>query len=395
MMKKLAFIIALTVATSLPLSSAYAGGQLSQPIAVKVQRANNLQLDNKVDQAIALLVSLKPTQAYDKAFVQRMLGVFYWQQGNSAKAISNLTQAVKSGLLQDDQAWVTERMLADILLSEQKYSQALPHYYQLTKRIPKNQKGYELWLRIAQSHYQLSQWSKVLTAMKRYDGYNRKDEMSPLSIKLGAQLQLKQWSGATSTLNRLIALEPTKLNWWQQLANIQIRAGKPNDALSTLKLAKYQGVALTQQDLHRLAQLYAQRGIPERAAKQIAELDGADSNTQLLVEQANYWQMAREWQSAINVWRKAAQRNNKYRWQLAQLLLQEGHYQKALTELNKVKRKDKQADVELAKVRAYYKLNDFDNAIIHAKQANNIKASAAASSWVKYLSQMREMEETS
>lgn len=394
-MKRLAFIIALTAATSLPLSSAYAGAQLSQPIAVKVQKANNLQLDDKVNQAIDLLVSLKPIEPYDKAFVQRMLGVFYWQQGNPSKAIGNLSKAVKSGLLQDDQAWVTQRMLADILLSEQKYSQALPHYYQLTKHIPKSQKGYELWLRIAQSHYQLSQWSKVLSAMKRYDGYKRKDEMSPLSIKLGAQLQLKQWNGATSTLNRLIAIEPTKLNWWQQLANIQLRAGKPADALSTLKLAKYQGVKLTQQDLHRLAQLYAQRGIPERAAKQIAELDGATTNTRLLVEQANYWQMAREWQSAINIWEQAAQRNNRYRWQLAQLLLQEGQYQKALTELNKVQRKDKQSDVELAKVRAYYKLNNFDKAIIHAKQANNIKPSSAASSWIKYLSQMREMEQTS
>lgn len=395
MMKRLAFIIALTAAASLPLSSAYAGGKLSQSIAVKVQKANNLQLDDKVNQAIDLLVSLKPIEPYDKAFVQRMLGVFYWQQGNPSKAISNLSKAVKSGLLQDDQAWVTQRMLADILLSEQKYSQALPHYYQLTKRIPKSQKGYELWLRIAQSHYQLSQWSKVLSAMKRYDGYKRKDEMSPLSIKLGAQLQLKHWNGATSTLNRLIAIEPTKLNWWQQLVNIQLRAGKPADALSTLKLAKYQGVKLTQQDLHRLAQLYAQRGIPERAAKQIAELDGATTSTRLLVEQANYWQMAREWQSAINIWEKAAQRNNRYRWQLAQLLLQEGQYQKALTELNKVKRKDKQSDVELAKVRAYYKLNNFDKAIIHAKQANNIKPSSAASSWIKYLSQMREMEQAS
>ena len=105
--------------------------------------------------------------------------------------------------------------------------------------------------------------------------------------------------------------------------------------------------------------------------------------------------MAREWQSAINIWEKAAQRNNRYRWQLAQLLLQEGQYQKALTELNKVKRKDKQSDVELAKVRAYYKLNNFDKAIIHAKQANNIKSSSAASSWIKYLSQMREMEQAS
>ncbi len=61
-----------------------------------------------------------------------------------------------------------------------------------------------------------------------------------LSIKLGAQLQRKQWSGATLTLNRLIALEPARwANWWQQLANIQIRAGAER-RLSTLKLAKYQ-----------------------------------------------------------------------------------------------------------------------------------------------------------
>ena len=127
-MKRLAFIIALTAAASLPLSSAYAGGKLSHSIAVKVQKANNLQLDDKVNQAIDLLVSLKPVEPYDKAFVQRMLGVFYWQQGNPSKAISNLSKAVKSGLLQDDQAWVTQRMLADILLSEQKYSQALQNY---------------------------------------------------------------------------------------------------------------------------------------------------------------------------------------------------------------------------------------------------------------------------
>ncbi len=207
----------------------------------------------KLDQAVAMLAEMNPSGAYDKAYVQRMLGVFYWQQGKTSQAVALLTKAVNSGLLQDDQAWTTERMLADILLSDAKYSQALPHYYKLTKNIPAKQKGDELWLRIAQAHYQQSQWQQVLTAMKRYDDYRIKDSMSPLSIKLGAQLQLKYWKGASATLNRLIALEPNKLIWWQQLASIQMgEQVETADALATLKLAKYQGVELSQQDLEVL-----------------------------------------------------------------------------------------------------------------------------------------------
>ena len=216
--------------------------------------------------------------------------------------------------------------------------------------------------------------------MKHYDRFRSAEKVSSLSIKLGAQLQLSQWKNAIPTLSRLIALEPNKLSWWQQLASIQLRIGRSSDALSTLKLADYQGVKLGQQDLHTLAQLYAQRGIPERAAKQIAALDDANTKTSLLTEQANYWQMAKEWDKAIEVWTKAANKDNQYRWQLAQLLLQEGHYQHALTELDKVTRKDNKADVALAKVRAYYKLNNFEDALIHAKQANNIKPSSTAKS---------------
>jgi tetratricopeptide (TPR) repeat protein len=366
--------------------------ELSQFTAGKVQRAHNLQQEEKLNEAIAVLADLNPSRSYDKAFVNRMLGIFYWQKGNINKAIQNLTLAVNSNLLADEQAWVTQRMLADILLSEEQFKTALPHYYALTHAIPETQKADELWLRIAQTHYQIEQWPKVLTALKRYDALSEKVAIQPLTIKLGAQLQLKKWKESIPTLNGLILLEPNKTVWWQQLAGIQLRIGRSKDALDTLALAKHQGVALRQQDLKTLAQLYAQRGIPERAAQIINELENAYSDAKLLSDQAMYWQVAKEWDKAIAVWSKAAQLNAKYRWELAQLLLQEGHYHKALTELERVKRKDKQADVELAKVRAYYKLENFDKAIIHAKQANNITPSSASKSWVKYLSQIRNMQ---
>jgi len=386
MMKKFALVLALVLAAS----PVYA--ELSQYTAGKVQRAHNLQQEEKLDEAITLLAEMSPSKAYDKAFVQRMLGVFYWQQGNLNQAILNLSEAVESGLLQDEQAWVSERMLADILLSDEQFKRALPHYYQLSKSIPESQKADELWLRIAQSHYQVSEWKPVLSAIKTYEALNRVYDVQPLTIKLGAQLQLQQWKAALPTLNRLIVLEPNKAVWWQQTAGIQLRLGQSKNALDTLALAKRQGVELSQQDLKNLAQLYAQRGIPERAAKIYAELDNAQSNVELVSSQAMYWQMAKEWDKAISVWALAAKLDNKHRWSLAQLLLQEGHYRQALTELDQVELKGRKDDVELAKVRAHYKLDNYDQAIIHAKLANNIKSTSASKSWIKYLSQMRKME---
>ncbi len=186
-------------------------------------------------------------------------------------------------------------MLADILLSDEQFKRALPHYYQLSKSIPETQKADELWLRIAQTHYQISEWKQVLSALKTYELLNRVDDVQPLTIKLGAQLQLQQWRQSLPTLKRLITLEPNKAAWWQQMAGIQLRLSRSKDALDTLVLAKRQGVELSQQDLKTLAQLYAQRGIPERLLSFMPVERGKKNDVELVSSQAMYWQMAKEW----------------------------------------------------------------------------------------------------
>ncbi|WP_394250234.1 tetratricopeptide repeat protein [Vibrio profundi] len=369
--------------------------ELSQYTAVRVQKAHQLAQDEKVSEAISALEGLDISREYDKAFVARMLGVFYWQDGQVKSAIKQLTYAVESGLLVDEQAWITQRMLADVLLNEQQFRSALPHYYQLVKSVPETQKEDELWMRIAQSQYQLEQWKKTLSALKRYDTYNHPDELGPLSLKLGAQLQLKQWKNAIPTLERLIVLQPEKLNWWRQLVSIQLRLERNKAALNTLSLAKLQGLELSQSDKRLLAQLYAKRGVPERAAIELSELKDVDSDEQLLAEQATYWQLAKEWDKSISVWSKAAEINPKYHWNVAQLMVQEGYYQKALKELDRVKGQGKQADVALARVRALYKLNQLESALIQAKRAENLETSKEAKVWIKYLTQLRSIDANS
>ncbi|MBM4929269.1 hypothetical protein HYO31_04460 [Vibrio parahaemolyticus] len=387
MMKK--FLI--TTLLSLTAASAIAQ-ELSQYTASRVQRAHSLAQEEKLKEAISTLESLDLSRGYDQAFVARMLGIFYWQNEQVKPAIKQLDFAVSSGLLQDEQAWQTRKMLADILLNEQQFAKALPHYYELSKAVPKNQKAHEVWLRIAQSHYQLSQWNKVLSAMGRYEKFGQPDELGPLSIKLSSELELKKWQPAIVTIKRLIAIEPERVEWWRQLVALHLRVDDSKRALDAMALAKLQGVALSQDDFKLLAQLYAKRGIPERAALIMEQLGDLNVDSQLKAQQATYWQMAKEWDKSIDSWRIAAKLDSKYYWNYSQLLVQEGHYQQALAALDKVKGRN--ADVALIKTRAYYKLNRLDDALANAKRANEIKPSNQAKSWVKYLTQRRKAEAT-
>ncbi|EJL6401614.1 tetratricopeptide repeat protein [Vibrio parahaemolyticus] len=387
MMKK--FLI--TTLLSLTAASAIAQ-ELSQYTASRVQRAHSLAQEEKLKEAISTLESLDLSRGYDQAFVARMLGIFYWQNEQVKPAIKQLDFAVSSGLLQDEQAWQTRKMLADILLNEQQFAKALPHYYELSKAVPKNQKAHEVWLRIAQSHYQLSQWNKVLSAMGRYEKFGQPDELGPLSIKLSSELELKKWQPAIVTIKRLIAIEPERVEWWRQLVALHLRVDDSKRALDAMALAKLQGVALSQDDFKLLAQLYAKRGIPERAALIMEQLEDLNVDSQLKAQQATYWQMAKEWDKSIDSWQIAAKLDSKYYWNYSQLLVQQGHYQQALAALDKVKGRN--ADVALIKTRAYYKLNRLDDALANAKRANEIKPSNQAKSWVKYLTQRRKAEAT-
>ncbi|MFM2656117.1 tetratricopeptide repeat protein [Vibrio owensii] len=361
--------------------------ELSQYTATRVQRAHNLAQEEKLQEAISALEGLDLSRGYDQAFVARMLGIFYWQNEQVKPAIKQLEIAVNSGLLEDEQAWQTRKMLADMLLNEQQFSKALPHYYDLSKSVPESQKAHEIWLRIAQSHYQLSQWNKVLSAMARYEKYGQPDEMAPLSIKLSAELELKKWQPAIGTIKRLIAIEPERVEWWRQLVALYLRVDDDKRALDALALAKLKGVELNQDDLKLLAQLYGKRGIPERAAKVLGELNEVNSDSKLKAQQATYWQMAKEWDKSIASWRVAAKLDRQYYWNLSQLLVQEGHYKDALIALDKVS--GRKADVALVKTRAYYKLKRIEDALANAKRANEIEPSTQAESWVKYLSQLR------
>ncbi|MGL6314120.1 tetratricopeptide repeat protein [Vibrio sp. WXL103] len=384
-MIKRTLMIATLMLSQLVCASAVAQ-ELSPYSATRVMRANELAQDDKISEAIEQLKGIKTSRAYDQAFIARMLGVFYWQAEQLPKAIEQITIAVDSGLLKDEQAWHTQKMLADLLLGEQEYTKALKYYYPLLENAPEPEMVEQIQLRITQSHYQAKQWHETLTAVAALHKLVVPDVAS-YSLKLGAELHLEQWQGAIGTLKKLVDLEPEKDQWWTQLVGLELRVGDEKSAFNHLTLAKQRNIELSQQELRLLSQLYAKHGVPEQAARQIAQLDNAKTDVKLLREQATYWQQAREWDRATHVWLQAAKYEPDYHWNAAQIMLQQQRYQAALAVLDKVPAREEQ--VALAKTRAYYKLDKLDQAIVQAKLANNISPSSQAKSWVKYLGQLR------
>lgn len=372
--------------------------QLNRYTALKVQQATVLQQQDKLEQAIKILAEHEPSSKYDQAFVGRVLGVYLWRDNKPKQAIVTLENAISLHALAAESQWDTQRMLADILFSEQLYKRSIGHYQQLTdssleyknkEKISKQQKNRnEIFLRIATANYQLQQWTKTLNALKQYRPNDSSDQRRVWKLTVVAQLQLSEWQSAERTLAMLINAEPNEPNWWRQQVAVQFQLKKTSEALVTYSLAKQQGVAFRVSDYKALSQLYAQQKMPERAARVSEEMMRVFPETkseQQLVYLATYWQQAKEWEEAENIWSQAVSFNGKHAWTLAKLQLQQGHYQRALTTLSVAKNYVDSQQFALVKIRALYKLNQYEEALVVAKRLNIRHPSTSAKAWVTYL----------
>jgi len=364
----------------------------------QVQHAYQLQLEEKPNEAIAVLEKTKTSRAYDQAYVHRMLGGLYWQTQQSALAIRSLTTAVEAKQLPKEQQRDTQRMLADILLVEGQYSKSEKGYVNLLPEYESAVDREWLWLRLAQSQYQQQKWSLVEKSIKKQQYYLIKAKLAPkvmpLNMMLAAQLSTKKWRRAIKTAYSLRELEPNNILWWKQLTTLYLQTDQIKKALTTLQQADRAGFKLSDQQLKLLAQLYAQLDVPFKAGETYSRIRSLEDSVELLQQQANNWQAAKEWDRAKKSWNKAANIDPKYYWQMALLQLQRREYDGALVSIEalthssaiKTYTKSQLAKVHIAETQAFNALGQRKQALDAITLANRLQPSANTRSWIKYLS---------
>ncbi len=381
-------VIAISLQLLFAPALANASGEVSEYTARHMHKAQKLADEDKNSQAIAVLKKLDLSRDTDKALVNRMLGILYWQIEKPKSSAKHLGLAVNSGFFVEKELWQLRRMYSSVLLVQESYSQALKQLYKLDKTKQYGSNLGEVWLYIAQAHYQLEQWKSVITALGKHHKY-KSATINTLSMRITAENNLSRWKSVARTSKQLIRLEPKRKAWWQLGYAAYMQLDNHRKALDVLSLADISGIKLTQGELRSLASLYAQRGVYEKAAQTLARLSKSKTDKKLIKLQAQYWQMAKEWQESIDFWTLLAKTDPSYYWNVAVIQNQLQHYPDVVRTLKLAKNSKKRQDIELMRSRAFYKLNQFDHALASAKRADSMKANSRAQSWLKFLTQKR------
>lgn len=178
---------------------------------------------------------------------------------------------------------------------------------------------------LAVSYQMESRWSDVLPWVRKATKAEDVPE-SWLSLQAAAELQTKAFLAATKTLTRLVTRSPQTRSYWVQLAGAFQQSGNDRMQLATLEMAQQYGVLTDDLSLY-LAAVEAAEGVPERAARSLAQImsktavgDEVDSASNSAVNSAvnsaanssavsnatptqlaAYHQQARDWRSAVIV----------------------------------------------------------------------------------------------
>jgi tetratricopeptide (TPR) repeat protein len=245
---------------------------------------------------------------YELSRVLQLSAAVDQAEGKYGSARENLSKAIASGGLNDQEISTARFQIAQLFLAESKWkegAEALKQWF-ATAQNP-NSAAYHL---LAVAYYQLGDHNAAVEpAQKAVELAGAKPQESWLQLLLALRLERQEYKLALPIVKQLIEANPGTKNYWMQLAGIAAATGGYPEAAVPLEVAYRGGVIGDEQDVQRLAQMLVQISIPYRAAKILSQAveQGrvkGDAKTNELI--ANYWIAARDYDKAMAPLRKAA-----------------------------------------------------------------------------------------
>ena len=308
-------------------------------VGKKVAEAFELYSADDVDGALAILNDIEAKKDYDKAFVNFFTGQMYAMKGENKKAINFLKEAVTPDILNEADQGNTLKLLADLLMQEESYNDALKYYFAWMDFTGK-QDG-DVWTKVANAYYTLKQLDKVIEpADKAIAAYGDKQNQNPYILKITSFYERKKYNEAVEVLETVVQLFPENKTFWIQLGKFYSLVENYPKSLATMDLAYKQGYLEKEADLKLLSQLYQQSDIPYTGAvileKHInsGDIKRDDKNLSAL---ANAWHAAMHIDKAAKYYGELAKMTNdaKHYSKQGNLLKQDEQFKAAVVALNK------------------------------------------------------------
>jgi tetratricopeptide (TPR) repeat protein len=286
----------------------------------------------KALQRLEALVKQTASNPYEKAVALQSLANAQIERNDYAAAIPPLKRSVELAALPAEAQQQARYNLAQLYMATERYAPAIEQlklWFKQAKSPPP-----DAYLLLGSAHLQLKQYRQAIEPLRRAIKLSKKPNEGWYQSLLGAYYEAKQYGDAVKLLHRMIRLFPDGADYWRQLSGIEMLRQRYGEALAVMELAYLNGQLKSEQDLLNLAQLYAQRDAPYKAAQLLEKelkTGRIKAGRKTWEQTANAWQLARELEPTVNALEQALEfgQRPELSLRLARLYLEVGRWNEA------------------------------------------------------------------
>ncbi|NMP17571.1 hypothetical protein [Thalassotalea sp. Y01] len=362
-------------------------------IGKKVQKAFEAYSEDRIDDALDILLAVEASKPYDRAYLDRFIANMYATKGgdSSKKALPFLESSVKDQVLNEKEHADTIKLLADLQMQEKKYQDALTNYAAWMDFTCEEDAN--TYVKIAQAHYELKQLDKMIEPADKAISLFKEPNQNPYILKLTSYYERKQYKPAVGVLEEVLQLFPENKQWWTQLGMFYTLVEDYKKALYTLDIAYQQGFLTKESEIKMLANLYQQGDVPYKAAMLMEKyidsglIQRTDAN---LFTMANAFHAAQQIDTAAKYFGETAKLSNdpKHYRRQGMLLQQSERFDEATVALKKAIELgiENTGSVYMTLAEAYFYQEKYSEATKMIKEAQkDPKTRKAARAWASYI----------
>ncbi len=355
-----------------------------------VTRAFELYNEEKVDEALKVLLEIRGGNDFDNAFLARFIGNLYAQR-DAKQAIRYLEQATKPDVLSFTDQASSLKLVADLQQMEGMHKDAIRNYEAWIRFTGENDP--DVYLRIANSYYQLQDYKNVLVPIDNAIRYSRTPNKNHYMLKMGALYESRNYPKTVEVVETMVQLFPEERQFWVYLGNFYTLVEDYQKSLSAFQIAYNNGYLESEAELKMLGQMYANNNIPYKAAaiyEKYLKSGKIKKDRTMLTAIASNFQAAREFAKAAQYYGELAALTNEadaYRRQaMAFMAIQ--RYNDALKAFEATLARDSSnaGRVHMSMVEAYLNQGKLREAYASLQQAKRDSATARqANSYENYI----------
>ncbi|TLX47036.1 hypothetical protein C1E24_09515 [Pseudoalteromonas phenolica] len=304
----------------------------------KVVKAFELYNNDQLDEAIALMEELDPSNDFDKATVDRYLGNFYAQKEDYTKALDFVKRAVEPDVLNFKDQADTLKFVADLYFGQQMYVEGIKAYNAWMDFT--GDEDDKVYAKMAQGYFELKQFSKVIEPADKAIKLAKEPNKNYFMLKVGSYFELKQFNKVVEVGETLVKLFPDDKQNWTRLGSFYMSTEEFKKGQTVMEIAYRKGYFEKENHYKILSSYYSLNDIPYKAAivmEKALKEDKVKRTKQNVTAVASYFHQSKHLVTAAKYYEEAAKFDDDadlFR-KAGNLLLTEQKYSAAVERLNK------------------------------------------------------------